>query len=94
MISEDKVIKIFMLIYDLLKLNNHRKVSKQIYDSEIITTSLVSTLHFKGHLENAMGYMKSSKLIPNMLRKSRFNRQLHSISVLIQQLFFNLGLKK
>lgn len=85
MISEDKIIKIFMLIYDLLKLNNHRKVSKQIYDSEIITaSSLVSTLYFKGHPENAMGYMKSLKLIPNMLRKSRFNRRLHTILVLIQ----------
>lgn len=92
MLSEDKIISIFCLVDDLLKGIGHledrrRKVS----DSEIITTAIVSALYFGGHLDNARGFMKMTRLSPQMLDKSRFCRRLHSLEALLCSLFFQIG---
>lgn len=41
MLTKDKIIGIFCFIDDLLKTSNHYEDSRQVSDSEIITTAVV-----------------------------------------------------
>jgi hypothetical protein len=76
MLKEDKIISIFCLVDDLLKAIGHQKdIRRKISDSEIITTAIISSLYFGGHLDNARGFMKMTGLSPAMLDKSRFCRR-------------------
>ena len=56
---------------------------RKLSDSEIKTTALAIAFNFGGHLDNGLGFMKMTKLVPAMLAKSRFNRRLHQLSELI-----------
>jgi len=92
MLSEDKIIRIFCFVDDLLKGIGHQEDSKRkVSDSEVITTAIVSALYFGGHQDHARGFMKASGMIPKMLDKSRFCRRLHSLEGLLFSLFFQLG---
>ncbi|PVD52515.1 IS982 family transposase [Terrimonas sp.] len=92
MLTEDKIIGIYCIIDDILKGIGHREDERRrVSDSEVITTALASALYFGGHLDNARGFMKMTKLVPKMLDKSRFNRRLHSVSELVFPMFWQLG---
>ncbi|BAZ04295.1 transposase [Calothrix sp. NIES-3974] len=49
-------------------------------------------MFFDGNYAKACNYMKDHKLIPNMLHKSRFNRQLHNLEMLMKDLFHQVGM--
>ncbi len=49
-------------------------------------------MFFNGNHSQACEYMKDHKLILRMLEKSRFNRRLHNLSMLINDLFHQLGM--
>lgn len=92
MLTEDKIIGIYCIIDDILKGIGHREDERRrVSDSEIITTAVVSALYFGGHLDNARGFMKMTKLVPQMLDKSRFNRRLHLVGDLVFSMFWQLG---
>lgn len=92
MLQENKIIAIYCLVDDLLKgIGHHDDSRRRVSDSEIITTAIVSALYFGGHLDNARGFMKMTKLSPHMLDKSRFCRRLHSLEALLYSLFFQVG---
>ena len=92
MLNEDKIISIFCLVDDLLKSIEHKEHAfRKVGDSEVITTAIVSALYFGGHLDNARGFMKMTKLSPQMLDKSRFCRRLHNLESLICSLFLQIG---
>src|SRR6476620_4168408 len=92
MLREDKIIAIYCVVDDLLKGIKHIEDSRRkVSDAEVITTALISALYFGGHIDNARGFMKMTKLIPNMLDKSRFNRRLHNVKELMFSLFFQIG---
>ncbi len=77
---------------DLLKGIGHPEdVRRKVSDSEVITTALVSALYFGGHQDNAKQFMKMTKLVPNMLDKSRFNQSLHDVTELLFSLFYQIG---
>ncbi|MFH7029470.1 MAG: IS982 family transposase [Heteroscytonema crispum UTEX LB 1556] len=61
-------------------------------DAEIVTTVIIAAMFFNGNHSKACSYMKDHNLIPNMLKKSRFNRRLHRISILINDLFHQMGM--
>ncbi len=61
-------------------------------DAEIITTALVAAMFFGGNHSKACEYMTDHHLIPKMLEKSRFNRRLHNVSMLINDLFHQIGM--
>ncbi|WP_243146962.1 IS982 family transposase [Scytonema sp. UIC 10036] len=61
-------------------------------DAEIITTALVAAIFFHGNHSKACSYMKDHNLIPKMLEKSRFNRRLHNVSMLLNDLFHQIGM--
>jgi hypothetical protein len=92
MLREDKIIALYSIVDDLLKGIDHREPSsRRVFDSEVLTTALVSALYFGGHLDNARGFMKLTGLVPRMLEKSWFSRRLHALRELVCSLFFQLG---
>jgi hypothetical protein len=92
MLNEDKIIRIYCIVDDILKSIGHVEDSRRkVSDSEVITTAMASALYFGGHLDNARGFMKMAKLVPDMLDKSRFNRRLHQLSELLFSMFYQIG---
>ncbi len=92
MLSSDKIIGIYCLVDDLLKGIGHSEDSRRrVSDSEIITTAIVSALYFGGHLDNARHMMQMTRMVPDMLDKSRFCRRLHALESLLCTLFFQVG---
>lgn len=78
---------------DLLKAIGHDDdIRRQMSDAEIITTALIAAIFFNGNHSKACAYMKDHNLIPKMLEKSRFNRRLHNVSMLINDLFHQIGM--
>lgn len=61
-------------------------------DAEIITAALCAAMFFNGNHSMACSYLREHGLIPRMLDKSRFNRRLHNISMLINDLFHQMGM--
>ena len=86
------VIVIYAITDDLLKAIGHEEdIRRNMSDAEIITTALTAAIFFGGNHSKACEYMKDHKLINKMLEKSRFNRRLHNVSMLINDLFHQLG---
>ncbi|MGB4773904.1 MAG: IS982 family transposase [Daejeonella sp.] len=92
MLTRDKIIGIFCLIDDLFKGIGHEEdIRRNVSDSEIAVTAIVSALYFGGNQFHAIHFMKSHHYIPKMLDKSRFNRRLHQIGGLLYTLFRQVG---
>lgn len=92
MLSEDKIIALYCIVDDILKgIGHFEDQRRRVSDSEVITTALVSGLYFGGHLDNGRNFMKMTRLVPQMLDKSRFNRRLHLVSDLLLSIFWQLG---
>ena len=92
MLCSDKIIGIYCLVDDLLKGIGHKEDSRRkISDSEVITTAIVSALYFGGHVDNARHMMQMTRMVPDMLDKSRFCRRLHALESLLCMLFFRVG---
>lgn len=88
----DKTIAIYVFIDDVMKESGHKEpINRNTSDSEIITTALIAAKFFHGHIDNAINFVKSSGLMPNMLGKSRFNRRIHAIFELITYLFCSIA---
>lgn len=91
-LSQDKIIAIYCIIDDMLKGIQHTDdIRRRVSDSEVITTGIVSAIYFGGHHDHAIGYMRSTGMIPVMLSTSRFNRRLHKVGQLIANIFLHLG---
>lgn len=89
----NEIITVYAIIDDLLKAIRHSEdCRKKMSDAEIITTVITAAMFFNGNQNQACGYMKDHHLIPNMLEKSRFNRRLHAISMLMNDLFHQVGM--
>lgn len=89
----NEIIAIYAITDDLLQALGHdNDIRRQMSDAEIITTALVAAMFFNGNQSKACAYMKDHKLIPRMLEKSRFNRRLHGISMLMNDLFHQMGM--
>lgn len=88
MLCKDKIISIFCLIDDILQGIDHKEDKRrQVSDSEIILTAIVSSTSFYGNHASAIRFMKQYGFIPNMLEESRFNRRLHKVGKLLYELF-------
>ncbi|WP_341530318.1 IS982 family transposase [Nostoc sp. UHCC 0302] len=88
----NEIVTIYSVIDDLLKMIGHKEdIRCQMSDAEIITTAIIAAMFFSGNQSQACSYMKEHNLIPGMLEKSRFNRRLHNVSMLINDLFHQIG---
>ena len=89
----NEIISVYAIIDDLLKAIRHSEdCRRQMSDAEILTTVITAAMFFDGNQNKACDYMKDHHLIPNMLEKSRFNRRLHAISMLMNDLFHQVGM--
>ncbi|TFI54284.1 IS982 family transposase [Mastigocladus laminosus UU774] len=89
----NETIAVYAIIDDLLKAIGHDEdCRRNMSDAEIITTVIIAAMFFNGNHSQACGYMKDHNLIPHMLEKSRFNRRLHSISMLMNDMFHQVGM--
>lgn len=89
----NEIITIYAITDDLLKAIGHEEDYRRLMnDAEIITTALTAAMFFDGNQAKACAYMKDHNLIPNMLEKSRFNRRLHAINMLVNDLFHQIGM--
>lgn len=62
-------------------------VRRQVSDSDIILTAIVSSTSFYGNHSSSIKFMKQYGYIPKMLDTSRFNRRLHKVGRLLYELF-------
>lgn len=89
----NEIIAIYAITDDLLKAIGHKDdIRRDMSDAEIITTALIAAIFFNGNHTVACSYMQDHNFIPNMLEKSRFNRRLHNVSMLINDLFHQIGM--
>ena len=89
----NEIITVYAIIDDLLKGIGHDDDCRRgMSDAEIITTVVCAAMFFDGNQSKACSYMKDHNLIPGMLEKSRFNRRLHGISMLMNDLFHQMGM--
>jgi hypothetical protein len=89
----NEIITVYAIIDDLLKAIRHGEdCRREMSDAEIITTVITAAMFFDGNHNKACEYMKDHHLIPNMLEKSRFNRRLHGISMLMNDMFHQMGM--
>lgn len=61
-------------------------------DAEIITTAMAAAMFFGGNHSKACEYIADHKLVTKMLEKSRFNRRLHNVWMLINDWFHPIGM--
>lgn len=59
---------------------------------KLLQRKSVAAIFFCGDHSNACRYMRDHNLIPEMLEKSRFNRRLHNVSMLMNDLFHQIGM--
>ncbi len=60
-------------------------------DSEVITTGIITAILFGGNFAKARRILYETGLIPDMLEQSRFNRRIHRLSDLMEDIFASLG---
>ncbi len=89
----NETIAIYAIIDDLLKAIGHQEdCRRKMSDAEIMTTAMVAALFFGGNQVLARAYMRDQGLIPTMLEKSRFCRRWNQLSMLLDDLFHQLGM--
>ncbi len=89
---DERIIVIYCLCDDLLRALRHSEDSQcTMRDAEVLTTGLVAAAEFGGNFESASRHLKQPAYIPTMLSKSRFNRRLHRVRVLLLTLASVLG---
>jgi len=87
-----KILVIYCLCDDFLKaIQHHENRQVKMTDAEVMTTAIVAVSFFSGNFQLARSLLKSSRYIPNMLSKSRFNRRLHRIKDTLFMVFQFLG---
>ena len=89
----DFTIAIYCFVDDLLLKIDDKSLDKRrkLTNSQIITTVIISSKYFYGNQVSACAYLKSHHGF-DMPDKSNFNRVLHSLTDLLADLFFALGI--
>lgn len=90
---KDFTLAIYCLIDDLLQKidDNHLDSRRKLTNSQVITTVILSCKYFYGNQACACKYLDDHYGF-TMSDKSNFNRILHSLTDLIGDLFFHLGM--
>lgn len=90
---KDFTIAIYCFLDDLLLKFNDKKIDKRrkLKNSQVITTVILSTKYFYGNQVAACSYLETHYGF-DIPHKSNFNRILHSLTDLMADLFFYLGL--
>jgi len=88
----ENVIAIYVFIDDIMiKIGHKEHVSRNFSDSEIITVALIASRYFHDNIDHTIGFVKSTKLMPSILSRSRFHPKIYLIFELIIDLFLNIA---
>jgi hypothetical protein len=80
-------VAIYITFSDVLAGMNHKEdPQRRIDDAMIMTTLVVASRYFGGNIEKALCYLRSHHC-SCMLSKSQFNRRMHRIKDLIEEVF-------
>ena len=87
-----EIVMIYSLVDDILKAHNHYENPQCLMtDAEVCTTAIVAMFYFGGNFELARKLLCTPNYIPNMLSKSRFNRRLHRLGPVFNEIFYCLS---
>lgn len=87
-----EITTIYCITDDWLKNRSHREAPEcTLTDSEVITIALVAARYFNANFEQALGHMLDYGYIDKRLSRSQFNRRLHRLSSIIENLFYTLA---
>jgi hypothetical protein len=87
-----KTVAIYVFFDDILKSMNYKEPkSRKVTDAEVATVIHVAAMYFGGNMETAISFVRSTGLMPTMLSRSRFNRRMHRIGELLEELSFHTG---
>jgi hypothetical protein len=88
----EKTIAIYLFTDDWLKyIRAEAGKKRELTGPEVLTTAVVVALYVGGHIEKAKDYIHATKLIINMLDKSRVNRLLDAIGEHTTTIFLQIG---
>src|SRR5215510_10727169 len=74
-LMDEKIITTYGLCDDLLHAMHHQEDPQcQMSDAEVLTTAFTAAFFFRGNLESARWMLKQHDYMPQMLSKSRLNR--------------------
>ena len=87
-----EITTIYCITDDWLKSQSHREAPERtLTDSEVITTALVAAKYFNANFEKAQDHMLDYGYIRKRLSRSQFNRRLHGLSSVFENLFYTLA---
>ncbi|HJS81994.1 MAG TPA: IS982 family transposase [Nitrososphaera sp.] len=87
-----EITAIYTIMDDTLKAMRHQEDPRRTFsDAEVLTTALVASRFFSGHLNRARLFLQQTGLMPKMISESRFNRRWHALSNLLLNIFEYLG---
>jgi len=87
-----EIVIIYSLVDDILKARHHYENPQCLMtDAEVYTTAIVAMFYFGGNFELARKLLCTPNYIPNMLSKSRFNRRLHRLGPVFNEIFYCLS---
>ena len=85
---DTEITTIYCITDDWLQSQSHREAAERVLtDSEVITIALVATRYFNANFEQALNHMLDYGYIRKRLSRSLFNRRLHGLSSVFENLF-------
>jgi len=89
---DSQILIIYCLVEDILKAQHHYENPQCLMtDTEVCVTAIVAMIYFGGNFEHARKLLCSPYYIPNMYRGSRFNRRLHRLDAVFNEIFYFLS---
>ena len=86
------IVAVYTIPGDFLILHGHQEHPlAKMSDAEVMTTAIIAARYFGGNHQTACAALKTLGYIPNMFRRSRYNRRLHRVSGIFQTLFEHLA---
>lgn len=88
----DNATAIYCFFDDYLKKTKHKEDKQRIMnDAEIMLSGYLAVRYFGGNFEKTLCFLKGTGLCMKVLSKSRFNRRLHAIEELMDNIFLAVG---
>ena len=85
---DEKMLSLYCLCADCLRALGHaERPQQQMSDAEVVTTTVVAMLFFRGNVEAARALLSMPRYMPHRLSRSRVNRRLHRRTDLFVMLF-------
>lgn len=89
---DTEITTIYCITDDWLKSQGHREIADRLLtDSEVMTVALVAARYFNANFEAALNHMLDYGYIRKRLSRSQFNRRLHALSSIFENLFHMLA---